>query len=56
MGICSGSDPETLKPVADGEIGLLSYMDASSTAYPAFIVTDDIGIVKKLENQILTQG
>ncbi|MUJ24099.1 long-chain fatty acid--CoA ligase [Aliivibrio fischeri] len=41
-------DPETLKPVADGEIGLLSYMDASSTAYPAFIVTDDIGIVKEI--------
>lgn len=41
-------DPETLKPVADGELGLLSYMDASSTAYPAFIVTDDIGIVREI--------
>ncbi|KAB2825775.1 long-chain fatty acid--CoA ligase [Aliivibrio finisterrensis] len=41
-------DPETLEPVADGEIGLLSYMDASSTGYPAFILTDDIGIIHNI--------
>ncbi len=38
-------DPETLQPVDEGELGLLSYMDASATGYPAFIVTDDIGTV-----------
>ncbi|AZN36199.1 long-chain-fatty-acid--protein ligase LuxE [Iodobacter ciconiae] len=42
-------DPETLKPVTNGEPGLLSYMDASSTAYPAFIVTDDIGIIHHIK-------
>jgi long-chain-fatty-acid---luciferin-component ligase len=42
-------DPETLQPVTDGEPGLLSYMDASSTGYPAFIVTDDIGIIRHIK-------
>ncbi|MEN8669512.1 MAG: hypothetical protein ABF318_10345, partial [Ketobacter sp.] len=28
-----------------GELGLLSYLDASATSYPAFIVTDDVGRV-----------
>ncbi|MER2472848.1 long-chain-fatty-acid--protein ligase LuxE [Photorhabdus laumondii] len=40
-------DPETLKPVPDGMPGLMSYMDASSTSYPAFIVTDDVGIMSR---------
>lgn len=43
-------DPVTLLPVADGEQGLLSYMDASSTGYPAFIVTDDIGIIHHVKS------
>jgi long-chain-fatty-acid---luciferin-component ligase len=43
-------DPETLQPVIDGEQGLLSYMDASSTGYPAFIVTDDIGIIHHVKS------
>ncbi|WP_394388505.1 long-chain fatty acid--CoA ligase [Shewanella woodyi] len=42
-------DPVTLKPVPDGEQGLLSYMDASSTGYPAFIITDDIGTVHHIK-------
>ncbi|HCL7156464.1 TPA: long-chain fatty acid--CoA ligase, partial [Escherichia coli] len=40
-------DPETLKPVPDGTPGLMSYMDASATSYPAFIVTDDVGIISR---------
>ncbi|ATF10304.1 LuxE, long-chain-fatty-acid ligase [Candidatus Enterovibrio altilux] len=40
-------DPKTLLPLAKGEVGLMSYMDASSTSYPAFLVTDDIGIVRE---------
>lgn len=49
-------DPVNLKPVSDGQEGLLSYMDASSMAYPAFIVTDDIGIVRQIKSPDKYQG
>ncbi len=42
-------DPVTLTPVEDGQEGLMSYMDASSTSYPTFIVTDDVGIVRNIK-------
>nr|AFJ93058.1 acyl-protein synthetase [Candidatus Photodesmus blepharus] len=38
-------DPVTLKSVPNGELGLLSFMDASATSYPAFLLTDDVGII-----------
>lgn len=38
-------DPETLAVQPNGEEGLLSYIDASATSYPAMIVTDDVGTV-----------
>lgn len=44
-------DPMTLKPVPDGEQGLMSYMDASSTSYPAFLITDDIGVVTEQDGK-----
>ncbi len=37
--------PDTLEALPPGELGLLSYLDASCTAYPAFIIGDDIGRV-----------
>lgn len=40
-------NPITLKPVPNGEPGLMSYMDASAVSYPCFLVTDDIGIVRE---------
>lgn len=40
-------DPETLQPVPDGEEGMLSYLDASCSAYPCFIVTEDVGVVRR---------
>ncbi|WP_318451799.1 long-chain fatty acid--CoA ligase [Photobacterium leiognathi subsp. mandapamensis] len=49
-------DPVTLTPVEDGQEGLMSYMDASSTSYPTFIVTDDIGIVRHLKEPDPFQG
>ncbi len=35
----------TLAPVAEGEPGLLSYLDPSAASYPCFIVADDLGTV-----------
>lgn len=36
-------DVDTLKVLPTGSEGLLSYLDASATSFPAFLVTDDIG-------------
>lgn len=36
-------DPDTLAPVAPGEPGLLSYLDASARSYPCFILGEDLG-------------
>jgi long-chain-fatty-acid---luciferin-component ligase len=38
-------DPERLQVLPPGTEGVLSYLDASAISYPAFIVTDDVGIV-----------
>jgi long-chain-fatty-acid---luciferin-component ligase len=38
-------DPGTLKPVAEGRTGLLSYLDATASSYPAFLLGDDFGSV-----------
>jgi long-chain-fatty-acid---luciferin-component ligase len=40
-------DPATLAAQPRGELGLLSFLDASAEAYPCFIVTDDFGIVRE---------
>ena len=40
-------DPVTMQPVNDGEMGVLSYLDASSTSYPCFIISEDIGRVSR---------
>jgi long-chain-fatty-acid---luciferin-component ligase len=36
-------DPKTLHPVANHEVGLIAYLDPSTTSYPCFILTDDFG-------------
>jgi long-chain-fatty-acid---luciferin-component ligase len=38
--------PRSLAPQDDGEVGLLSYLDPSALSYPAFIISDDLGVVK----------
>lgn len=39
-------DPDNLEVQEPGKLGLLSYLDASASSYPAFIVTDDVGHVQ----------
>ena len=36
-------DPATMKPVNDGEHGIIAFLDPSSTSYPCFILSDDVG-------------
>ncbi|NKC13054.1 MAG: long-chain fatty acid--CoA ligase [Gammaproteobacteria bacterium] len=43
-------DPKTLRPMPLGEPGLLSFMDASANSYPAFLITEDIGIIREKES------
>jgi long-chain-fatty-acid---luciferin-component ligase len=38
-------DARDLQPQSAGTAGVLSYLDASATSYPAFLVTDDVGTV-----------
>ncbi|KQV90442.1 hypothetical protein [Rhizobacter sp. Root1221] len=38
-------DPDHLAVQAPGTVGLLSYLDASASSYPSFLVTDDVGRV-----------
>ena len=36
--------PDTLTPLADGEVGLLMHVDLANLERPAFIRTDDLGV------------
>lgn len=38
-------DPHTLRPATAGSPGMMSYLDASCTAFPCFILTEDVGTV-----------
>lgn len=40
-------DPDRLAVQPVGQVGVLSYLDASATSYPAFIVADDVGEVNE---------
>lgn len=40
-------DPDRLAVQPAGQVGVLSYLDASATSYPCFIVTDDVGEVSE---------
>jgi long-chain-fatty-acid---luciferin-component ligase len=36
-------DPSNMKNVPDGQEGLIAYLDPTTSSYPCFILTDDIG-------------
>lgn len=36
-------DPFELKPVKDGETGVIAFLDSSASSYPGFVLTDDLG-------------
>lgn len=38
-------DPVTFKPVEHGCEGIITYYDSSAQSYPAFIITDDMGVL-----------
>ncbi|WP_394821163.1 long-chain fatty acid--CoA ligase [Pendulispora albinea] len=40
-------DPHRLHVQPRGEMGLMSYLDASATSYPCFIVSDDVGVTRE---------
>lgn len=40
-------DPYTLEDIGYEKLGILSYLDASSNSYPCFLLSDDLGILKK---------
>lgn len=39
-------DPRGFRPLPPGETGVLTYLDASATSYPAFIAADDLGSIE----------
>jgi long-chain-fatty-acid---luciferin-component ligase len=40
-------DPHTLRPMPAGTPGMMSYLDASCTAFPCFLLTEDVGAVQR---------
>jgi long-chain-fatty-acid---luciferin-component ligase len=38
-------DPDTLLSAPEGEMGILAFIDATSTSYPAYVLSDDLGEV-----------
>lgn len=40
-------DPANLEPYEDGQPGVLSFIDPMARSFPCFILSDDIGVVKK---------
>ena len=42
-------DPETLLPMPSGSPGLLSFLDPTAISYPAFVLGDDIGVVREAD-------
>jgi long-chain-fatty-acid---luciferin-component ligase len=40
-------EPDGFAALPRGEVGLLSFLDASARSYPAFLVTDDVGVVEE---------
>jgi long-chain-fatty-acid---luciferin-component ligase len=40
-------DPLTLTPCRDGELGVMSYIDASAESYPCLLLTEDLGYVRR---------
>jgi long-chain-fatty-acid---luciferin-component ligase len=40
-------DPLTLAPCRDGDLGVMSYIDASAESYPCLLLTEDLGYVRR---------
>jgi long-chain-fatty-acid---luciferin-component ligase len=40
-------DPRTLATLPSGAVGLLSFLDATATSYPGFVLSDDLGRVEE---------
>ena len=49
-------DPVTLMPVADGEIGLLTFFDLANVGSVSAVMTEDLGIVEGGRVRILGRG
>jgi long-chain-fatty-acid---luciferin-component ligase len=49
-------DAQTLRALPHGEVGLLSYLDASAQSYPCFIVAEDLGVVRELTCECGREG
>lgn len=41
----SARDAASMRPLADGETGVLAFCDSLPTSYPGFVLTDDLGSV-----------
>jgi hypothetical protein len=46
-------DPTTLRPVADGEIGLLTFFDLANVGSVSAVMTEDLGVVEARGVQVL---
>ena len=49
-------DPITLMPVADGEIGLLTFFDLANVGSVSAVMTEDLGIVERGRVRVLGRG
>jgi acyl-protein synthetase LuxE len=49
-------DPVTLMPVADGEIGLLTFFDLANVGSVSAVMTEDLGIVESGRVRVLGRG
>jgi len=49
-------DPVTLMPVADGEIGLLTFFDLANVGSVSAVMTEDLGIVEHGRVRVLGRG
>ena len=49
-------DPVTLMPVADGEIGMLTFFDLANVGSVSAVMTEDLGIVERGRVRVLGRG
>jgi hypothetical protein len=49
-------DPVTLMPVADGEIGMLTFFDLANVGSVSAVMTEDLGIVEAGRVRVLGRG
>src|SRR6267154_1081664 len=49
-------DPVTLMPVADGEIGMLTFFDLANVGSVSAVMTEDLGVVERGRVRVLGRG